>query len=555
MRRRPGSLALASYPVGCTTERAGLGLLFSLSIVEAFLNRYNMLMVFCLRSAYVKFALVVISLLSVLSFSVPVFAQDACDITATNDPLICGEKNSNEEAALQQKVKSVLDTVYLWVGIIAVIVIVIGGVRYMTSTGDANKIQGAKRTITYSVVGLVVTIAAFAITEFVIDALDGKTPSETVAESDSGGGSAGGGAVEVKSVQILGLSTMARKTEYSFSTKIVPDYATNRTVTWKSSNPKVATVSKTGRVKAIKPGQTTITATASNGKTSQKVVTVPEPIVVSEVSISAPASISTADTKTQLNATVLPKNSENQKLTWSLNQSGQEIASISQKGLLKLKKDGKGKYKTGTVKVTAKAASGVKDTVAIAVKDKEEDIKNDRIEKLQATVKKYAWEYCNKTRKIYKYCITQAKTAYKHAARKYKTGNGNIFDNWANGIAGSACVSYVITVMRDSGWDPNFVVGSVKSGAVIRYFRKASSGWHNITSKLSSRSIKPEPGDVIIHYGGSLNHILLYSGKIDGFISTTTSASLGGWVPRSDNYSIWSYINQGYSVWRYIPKS
>lgn len=58
--------------------------------------------------------------------------------------------------------------VYMVAGIVAVIVIIIGGIRYATSAGDSSSVQSAKNTIQYAVVGLVVVIAAAAITEFVI---------------------------------------------------------------------------------------------------------------------------------------------------------------------------------------------------------------------------------------------------------------------------------------------------------------------------------------------------------------------------------------------------
>jgi hypothetical protein len=56
-------------------------------------------------------------------------------------------------------------------GIVAVIAIIIGGIRYTTSGGDQGQIKSAKDTILYAVVGLVVAIMAFAIVNFVIGRL------------------------------------------------------------------------------------------------------------------------------------------------------------------------------------------------------------------------------------------------------------------------------------------------------------------------------------------------------------------------------------------------
>jgi len=53
-------------------------------------------------------------------------------------------------------------------GMISVLMIVIGGIRYTTSNGDSSALKGAKDTILYSVVGLVVAIMAYAIVHFVV---------------------------------------------------------------------------------------------------------------------------------------------------------------------------------------------------------------------------------------------------------------------------------------------------------------------------------------------------------------------------------------------------
>ena len=51
--------------------------------------------------------------------------------------------------------------------LLAVIMIIIGGINYTTSAGDAGKAKKAKDTILYSVIGLVLAILAFAIVNFV----------------------------------------------------------------------------------------------------------------------------------------------------------------------------------------------------------------------------------------------------------------------------------------------------------------------------------------------------------------------------------------------------
>lgn len=65
-------------------------------------------------------------------------------------------------------VETLLMNVYIVAGIVAVIVIILGGVRYTTSGGDASGVKAAKDTILYAVIGLIVVIMAAAITDFVI---------------------------------------------------------------------------------------------------------------------------------------------------------------------------------------------------------------------------------------------------------------------------------------------------------------------------------------------------------------------------------------------------
>ncbi|MCL2787247.1 MAG: Ig-like domain-containing protein [Micrococcales bacterium] len=74
----------------------------------------------------------------------------------------------------------------------------------------------------------------------------------------------------------MGLTKVTMKARTSLKAKALT-YSlggTGTSVTWKSSKPKVAKVSKTGKITALRPGKATITATASNGKTAKLAVTV-----------------------------------------------------------------------------------------------------------------------------------------------------------------------------------------------------------------------------------------------------------------------------------------
>ena len=71
--------------------------------------------------------------------------------------------------------KQVTNVILYIVGIIAVIMLVIGGIRYVVSGGDSKKVTDAKNTILYAIIGLVIAFLAFAIVNFVISALPSST--------------------------------------------------------------------------------------------------------------------------------------------------------------------------------------------------------------------------------------------------------------------------------------------------------------------------------------------------------------------------------------------
>jgi type IV secretory pathway VirB2 component (pilin) len=64
--------------------------------------------------------------------------------------------------------KNALNLTYFLAGAIAVIVIVVAGIAYVVSSGDAGRVAKAKNLLTYAVIGLVVVVSAFGITNFVI---------------------------------------------------------------------------------------------------------------------------------------------------------------------------------------------------------------------------------------------------------------------------------------------------------------------------------------------------------------------------------------------------
>lgn len=89
---------------------------------------------------------------------------DACGTTGGTSAICKGGSPDGGKTEVQNIVNLLLYVL----GVIAVIVIVIAGIRYATSGGDANAVKGAKDTILYAVVGLIVAILAYAIVNFVL---------------------------------------------------------------------------------------------------------------------------------------------------------------------------------------------------------------------------------------------------------------------------------------------------------------------------------------------------------------------------------------------------
>lgn len=67
--------------------------------------------------------------------------------------------------------KKVVNILIFIIGAISVIMIIVGGLRYVLSGGDQNSVKAGKDTILYAVIGLIVALMAYAIVNFVIGSL------------------------------------------------------------------------------------------------------------------------------------------------------------------------------------------------------------------------------------------------------------------------------------------------------------------------------------------------------------------------------------------------
>lgn len=66
---------------------------------------------------------------------------------------------------------TIVNVLLFIIGAISVIMLIVGGIRYTISAGDSNAVTGAKNTILYAIVGLIVAFLAFAVVNWVLVAL------------------------------------------------------------------------------------------------------------------------------------------------------------------------------------------------------------------------------------------------------------------------------------------------------------------------------------------------------------------------------------------------
>lgn len=138
-----------------------------------------------------------------------------------------------------------------------------------------------------------------------------------------------------------------------FTTVVLPNNATNRTVTWSVSDESIALISDKGILTPLDNGTVQISATANDnsGLSAQKTIKisgVAGPVVLVE-SISVSGSDITDGQPKQFSVSVLPNDATNKVIVWSVSDTS--IAEINSEGLLTPKKN-------GTVSVIATATDG-----------------------------------------------------------------------------------------------------------------------------------------------------------------------------------------------------
>lgn len=134
---------------------------------------------------------IILSLVATLSLAAPLAVPAFASAATTDVPgnLKCGANLSFAGAEsgtctdddtsgtqVDNIVANVINIISLVVGVVAVIMIIVGGLRYITSGGESGSVTGAKNTIMYAIVGLIVVALAQLIVRFVVKKATTTTP-------------------------------------------------------------------------------------------------------------------------------------------------------------------------------------------------------------------------------------------------------------------------------------------------------------------------------------------------------------------------------------------
>ena len=109
---------------------------------------------------------IVMAFTAVSPVSLPVYA-DSRDEAQNGAKLVDGGGGSNQN--LPDIITTIINVMLFIAAALAVIMIIYGGIRYITAHGDEKQVKVAKDTIVYSVAGLIIAILAYALVTFIFD--------------------------------------------------------------------------------------------------------------------------------------------------------------------------------------------------------------------------------------------------------------------------------------------------------------------------------------------------------------------------------------------------
>ena len=123
-----------------------------------------------------QFSLIIFSLLLLLAslLSLQIMSDSIVSAADASDAVCgslteAGESCNNSQSTIQKVIGFALTTLSWIAGIIAVLMLIISGVRFMTASGDPQSISSAKRGVIFALVGIVVVVLSQSIVRFVIN--------------------------------------------------------------------------------------------------------------------------------------------------------------------------------------------------------------------------------------------------------------------------------------------------------------------------------------------------------------------------------------------------
>ena len=111
-----------------------------------------------------------------LTATLPVLAVEGPDVWGTETGNEAGEAVVTDATGLAVKdpraiAAQIINIILGFLGIVAVIIILLGGFKWMTAGGNEDKVGEAKKLIVAGIIGLIIILASFAIAKFVLDQL------------------------------------------------------------------------------------------------------------------------------------------------------------------------------------------------------------------------------------------------------------------------------------------------------------------------------------------------------------------------------------------------
>ena len=288
---------------------------------------------------------------------------------------------------------------------------------------------------------------------------------------------------------------------YTLKATITPNNTTSKNITWTSSNPSVATVSR-GIIIAIKEGTTTITASTNNGKTATAKVTVSKKVIEPySVAIDKPKVTINVGGKATLLASITPYNATNKSITWST--SDPTIVNV-QNGVVT-------GLKAGTATVTAKTSNGKTATSTVTVSKEAINVTSITLNSNQIKLN------ANST---YTLKVTYSPSNATNQSVTWSSSNTNVATVSNGVVRGLKGGTATITAKTSNGVTATCTVEVTKADDVITIRKRTSSYTGNpIQASISARS-------------GKIKSITYYSNSSCTTKTNTSNANVEGGPPK-----------------------